>query len=74
MNLTFTAGTWWQIASNLNSGRVRFSTGFQQRTAPDVAAWLASEVENYPLHGEVSIDFGENYDAYLSVLQAIRAS
>ena len=64
--LVYSVESWQGIAERLRSGRVRFSTGHQWRTAGALADYIDSAVAG--CEGVVALDL--DWDSALSVYQA----
>ena len=65
--ITKSKAGWEQVVDNIRSGRARFSTGYQERTAQ----YLADFIENAVYYCESdAIPLDLDWDAALSVAQA----
>lgn len=64
--LVYSVEAWRGIAERLRSGRVRFSTGHQCRTAAALGEWIEDAVRGAVGNVGLTLD----WDSALSVLQA----
>ena len=76
MEVSYTLDTWNRIIDTIANRRMTFATGHHERAAYGFAQQLMEDVLEAATDEDdlITIDFGDNWDAYLIVNQAAIAS